>query len=313
MQGGRRWLRRGGGDPLTTPQFTFANAEATLALESGESTHATALAGQVESAALAFDDVGEATMARIIQARAHYYLGDIASARELVVCARAELAQRTPDSELNRLLDTVEFSCLIRSGAAAKAAALLSKWPPSGRRTLLAARLTAVRKPAQTVRALSGLRPQTVRGAASRHLLLAVANRSLNSRLAEAQVAAAERIITENGLLMLPLELPELRDVAERVAAHTGGGARDQPAPATGNSEPVELHLSTGEVQLLALLPERMTNAQLAEQLGVSVNTVKTRLQRLYRKLGVRKSYEAVTEARRLGIIPAPPPSPPMW
>lgn len=262
----------------------------------------------MESAALAFDDVGEATMARIIQARAHYYLGDIASARELVVCARAELAQRTPDSELNRLLDTVEFSCLIRSGAAAKAAALLSKWPPSGRRTLLAARLTAVRRHRpDRAGAVGALHPQTVRGAASRHLLLAVANRSLNSRLAEAQVAAAERIMsTENGLLMLPLELPELRDVAERVAAHTGGGARDQPAPATGNSEPVELHLSTGEVQLLALLPERMTNAQLAEQLGVSVNTVKTRLQRLYRKLGVRKSYEAVTEARQLGIIPAP-------
>ena len=314
LQGGQRWLRHTGDDPLTTPQFTFANAEATLALESGECAHASALAGQVEAAAVAFDDVGEATIARIVQARAAHYLGDLAAARTTLAFARSELAARTPGSDLYLWLDTVEFGCLIHAGASAQAEALLSRWRPSGRRTLLAARLTAVRKPAQTVRALSALRPKTVRGAATRHLLLALANHKLNSRLAEAQVAEAVRIIAENGMVMLPLEFPDLRDVAERVAAHMGaGGLPDEHFAGAHDQAPGALHLSAGEVALLTLLPERMTYGQLAAQLDVSVNTLKTRLQRLYRKLGVGKRDEAVAVARRLGIIAAPQPWPPTW
>jgi len=71
--------------------------------------------------------------------------------------------------------------------------------------------------------------------------------------------------------------------------------------------------LSAGELALLTLLPERMTYGQLAEQLDVSVNTLKTRLQRLYRKLGVGKRDEAIAEARRLGIIAGPRPWPQRW
>ena len=314
LQGGRRWLRHTGDDPLSTPQFTFANSEANLALESGECGQAIKLAGQVEAAAVAFDDVGEATIARIIQARAAYFLGDLAAARTTLAFARSELAARTPESDLGLWLDTVEFGCLIRAGASAQAEALLSRWLPSGRRTLLAARLTAVRKPAQTVRALSALRPQTVRGAATRHLLLALANRQLNSRLAEAQVAEAVRIIAENGLVMLPQEFPDLRDVADRVAAHMGTSALpEEQTPTTPEHGRGALQLSAGELALLTLLPERMTYGQLAEQLDVSVNTLKTRLQRLYRKLGVGKRDEAIAEARRLGIIAGPRPWPQRW
>ena len=61
--------------------------------------------------------------------------------------------------------------------------------------------------------------------------------------------------------------------------------------------------LSPGEIQLLAFLPTRDTNEDIARRLGISVNTVKTRLGRLYRKLGVSGRREAVAEARTRGLI----------
>ena len=62
--------------------------------------------------------------------------------------------------------------------------------------------------------------------------------------------------------------------------------------------------LSRGEIELLSLLPGRETNGDIAEQLGVSLNTVKTMLQRLYRKLGVAGRNEAVTVARSRNLLP---------
>ena len=62
--------------------------------------------------------------------------------------------------------------------------------------------------------------------------------------------------------------------------------------------------LSRGELQLLGILPGRASNAQIAEQLGISINTVKTRLRRLYAKLGAHNRDDAVARARAAGLLP---------
>jgi LuxR family maltose regulon positive regulatory protein len=62
--------------------------------------------------------------------------------------------------------------------------------------------------------------------------------------------------------------------------------------------------MSRGELQLIALLPSRASNADLATSLGVSVNTVKTRLRRLYSKLEARDRNEAIRKAQARGLLP---------
>lgn len=314
LTAGRRWLRYVEADPLETGHFTFANAEAALAIEIGDPIGADRLASQVETAALAHGDLGEATMARVIRARAAYNAGEVATALATVSSARAELMRETPTSDMRRLLDILEVNCHIVAGDSAKAESLLTRWPLSDSRTLVAARLTVARKPAQTVRALSAVNPQTVRGIVTKQLLLAIAQMQLNRRLAGAHLVEAAILAVDNGLTLVLPECPEVQDLVEELAAEFGreqfkGLELRQDDPDPGSLLPAEpmatSRLSAGELELLALMPERMTNAQLAAKLGISVNTLKTRLQRLYRKLGVNRSYDAVAVGRRRGLIAA--------
>ena len=55
---------------------------------------------------------------------------------------------------------------------------------------------------------------------------------------------------------------------------------------------------------MLELLPTHLTDAQMAEQLFVSRNTVKSHVKSLYRKLEVSSRADAVERARELGLLP---------
>jgi DNA-binding CsgD family transcriptional regulator len=61
--------------------------------------------------------------------------------------------------------------------------------------------------------------------------------------------------------------------------------------------------LSDRELAVLQFLPTRLTNQEIGEQLYVSLNTVKTHLKSLYRRLDVRSRDEAVVRARQLGLL----------
>jgi len=47
----------------------------------------------------------------------------------------------------------------------------------------------------------------------------------------------------------------------------------------------------------------QLTNREIASELFVSTNTLKTHVKRIYGKLGVSSRAEAVAEARRLGVL----------
>ena len=61
--------------------------------------------------------------------------------------------------------------------------------------------------------------------------------------------------------------------------------------------------LTNREIDVLALLAERLTDKEIAKRLLLSPLTVKKYTQRIYRKLGVNNRRAAVTQARRLGLI----------
>jgi LuxR family maltose regulon positive regulatory protein len=98
-----------------------------------------------------------------------------------------------------------------------------------------------------------------------------------------------------------------LAPVVERYAwqlAPDGGYAIDlvdvlQPAASPVYVEP----LTERERAVLEYLPTMMSNSEIALQLRVSVNTVKTHLKSVYRKLGVERRRDAVLRGRQLEII----------
>lgn len=61
--------------------------------------------------------------------------------------------------------------------------------------------------------------------------------------------------------------------------------------------------LSESELRVLRYLPTNLTAPEIAGELYVSRNTVKTHMRRLYAKLGVHRRTEAVSRARDLGLL----------
>jgi LuxR family maltose regulon positive regulatory protein len=72
-------------------------------------------------------------------------------------------------------------------------------------------------------------------------------------------------------------------------------------SPALGNDlvEP----LTVRELEILWYLPSRLTNTELADHFYVSVNTIKTHMVHIYRKLGVANRNGAVSRAQEIGAL----------
>jgi LuxR family maltose regulon positive regulatory protein len=92
------------------------------------------------------------------------------------------------------------------------------------------------------------------------------------------------------------LGVPSLPAVAATIvhSARPGPGAADG-----GLTEP----LTDRERELLVLLPTRFTNTELAERYFVSVNTIKSHMAHIYRKLDVSTRSDAIERATQLGLI----------
>jgi LuxR family maltose regulon positive regulatory protein len=109
---------------------------------------------------------------------------------------------------------------------------------------------------------------------------------------ARAAAEEARRLITgfaDPGMLTARLER------AGR-AAQPGGGRRPAPGP-TGE-------LTDRELVVLRLLATTLSQREIAQELYVSVNTVRTHIQGVYRKLGAASREEAVAVARDHGLLP---------
>jgi len=90
--------------------------------------------------------------------------------------------------------------------------------------------------------------------------------------------------------------------IAEILSLLAGG----RPAPPAGPPPPLE-PLSSSEIRVLRYLPTSLTAPEIASELFVSHNTVRTHMRHLYAKLGTHRRADTVARARALGLL-APSP-----
>jgi LuxR family maltose regulon positive regulatory protein len=90
-----------------------------------------------------------------------------------------------------------------------------------------------------------------------------------------------------------PGSLPALLEHARRTLGSSPRRRAEIVAPLTDR-----------ELAVLRLLATRLSSREIGRQLYVSVNTVRTHAQAVYRKLEVASRAEAVDKARQLGLIP---------
>jgi LuxR family transcriptional regulator, maltose regulon positive regulatory protein len=98
---------------------------------------------------------------------------------------------------------------------------------------------------------------------------------------------------------------PELTD-AHRTLLTLALGHQQLPAPVTaGDQAPVLVvePLTERELEVLVHVSDMLNTAEVADEMYISVNTVKTHLRNIYRKLATSHRNEAVRRARQLELI----------
>lgn len=135
------------------------------------------------------------------------------------------------------------------------------------------------------------LRRHPVPEAGHLHALLVLA--SIRARRGNLSGARADLDRVKRGLEAFadPGRLPQLAGAVEDLVDH---------AASTG---PLHEVPSAAETTVLELLPSDLSLREIAAQLYLSLNTVKTHARALYRKLGVSSREEAVLRATALGLL----------
>jgi LuxR family maltose regulon positive regulatory protein len=209
-------------------------------------------------------------------------------------------------------IDALEATLLLATPtpeALGRAGRLIEGLRPGVRRRLLSIRLALAagdRDGAATL--LAGAAPANLRDRLVVDLLTArlaaatgddaTRDRHLRAAADRARAQGFRRIVLDEAPELVPAlrrlaaERPELRpmvDEIETLAADTSHG----------RAEP----LTERELSVLRYLQSRLTHHEIAAELGISANTLKTHTRALYRKLGATSRAAAVAAALRAGLL----------
>ena len=131
-------------------------------------------------------------------------------------------------------------------------------------------------------------------------------------RATEESLEGALELAEPEGLI-LPFLLWPSRDLLERHPKHRTAHAtlisavRDmlagRAAPVRGPAAPLRDELSDAELRVVRYLPSNMSASEIAGELFVSANTVRTHMRHIYSKLDAHSRSEAVARARELGLL----------
>ena len=147
------------------------------------------------------------------------------------------------------------------------------------------------------------------------HALLldaAARDRLGDSAAAEASIERALELAEPDGVV-LPFVLTPVRELLERHPRHRTAHATllstildvlagSAPRPG-GHATPLRDELSEAELRVIRYLPSNLKAHEIAAELFVSTNTVKTHLRHIYAKLDAHSRAEAVARARELGLL----------
>lgn len=78
---------------------------------------------------------------------------------------------------------------------------------------------------------------------------------------------------------------------------------RKNPPETPPEDQREQLGISKREYEILLLVAQGATNQEIADQLFISLNTVKTHLSNLYQKLDVSRRTQAVEKGKQLGLL----------
>jgi LuxR family maltose regulon positive regulatory protein len=128
------------------------------------------------------------------------------------------------------------------------------------------------------------------------HLAVQARIELARAHLALADIPGARTLMREIDELLR--RRPGLGTLADQAQA-----LRTQLARERGSAAPGASALTDAELRLLPLLATHLTFPELAQELFLSPNTIKTQAGSIYRKLGASTRSQAVTRARELGLV----------
>jgi LuxR family maltose regulon positive regulatory protein len=321
-------VRRGWG--RSEPAGAAYCVQAAVAIQRGQREEAEALVSRASEAlhetrerplravhalnrALLLSDAGEPEDALNVLQVARDEVGDwplLAPLEDQLLAREALLRAAVGERQLGRaLLERAERETATSIPVANALARLsLLEGDPDAARALLAPHLDARDAPAEAT-PVSARAEAWLLDALALDALAAPddAATSLERSLDLAEPAGLRRLIVEHGNRIRPLlhrhvghgtSHPAIvRAVLETIEQRGSDGSR---AVAVLLAEP----LSEREEAILRYLPTMMSNHEIAGELFVSVNTVKTHLKAIYRKLDASGRREAVQRGRELGLMP---------
>lgn len=144
--------------------------------------------------------------------------------------------------------------------------------------------------------------------ASSRH---AQAEQALKEALILAQPEGFQRLFLDKGEVLAILLRALFRDLREEPLVSYARGLLLAFASLKGEQQAISHTVSAllsepltqQELRVLGMLARGRTNPEIAAALVVSINTVKTQVQSIYRKLNVKSRWEASEAAHRLDLL----------
>jgi LuxR family maltose regulon positive regulatory protein len=256
---------------------------------------------------------------------------EIARGRAKAALAALRAAERLPGRlptrahPLTTEVRTFLLHVLVQLGEIAQAEAALTETAEEERetpgiRTAVAALRLAQGNPRAATAALAPVLDSSVPGShrvwlIAAFLLEASARDALGERETSGRALERGLDLAELDGLLFPFLLHPVPELLERHAwqrtAHptlirkiiSVLGGRAPAAPAAGPPEQLPEPLSQAEARVLRFLPTSLSVPEIARELYVSVNTIRTHMRHLYDKLGAHRRLEAVNRARALGLL----------
>jgi LuxR family maltose regulon positive regulatory protein len=252
--------------------------------------------------------------ARVLQAQ-----GDPAHGFEMLLEGRRRFGERRPSRFLEHWFAAAEADLRTSSGDTATARDLLERAEGTSATLAVALARTYLRDgdPSAAVRALprwadDGVEPFLAPRLDAGLVEALAARRAGDVRRASALVERVLALAAPEGFRQVFAQGG--RPVRDLLEEHLDSGTAfwptvyeligDQPPPEAAPPEPaVRRALTERELTVLRYLQSMLSNVEIASELCLSVNTVKTHVRNIYRKLDTDRRREAVLRARELQLL----------